>query len=219
MNLKINKGDVIVFDLDDTLYNEVDFLKSAYFEISYHLDPTRATLLYMHLFTLYGKQKNVFEYLVGKYPISLEGLLEMYRNHVPKIAVFEGVKEIITRIKSLGGELAIITDGRSITQRNKIEQLGLSKYFKCIIISEEIESEKPNILNYQKVMDFFKSNSYTYIADNLNKDFISPNKLGWNSIALIDNGKNIHKTQDIFFKSLEKLPRGYIKDYFCLNIR
>jgi putative hydrolase of the HAD superfamily len=33
------------------------------------------------------------------------------------------------------------------------------------------------------------------VADNVSKDFIAPNIMGWQTICLIDNGKNIHKQQ------------------------
>ena len=34
---------------------------------------------------------------------------------------------------------------------------------------------------------------YYYIGDNTKKDFIAPNKLGWETICLRDNGLNIHQ--------------------------
>ena len=44
----------------------------------------------------------------------------------------------------------------------------------------------------EQLKDHFKTNNYYYIADNLKKDFITPNKLGWQTVGLIDNGLNIH---------------------------
>ena len=88
----------------------------------------------------------------------------------------------------------MITDGRSVQQRNKIKALGLSEYFDDVIISEEFGSEKPNINNYKYFVDKYGySYKYVYIGDNINKDFIAPNLLGWSTICLLDNGKNIHK--------------------------
>ena len=50
----------VIFDLDDTLYAEVDFLKSAYFEIANILDTTNSELLYQRMLALYCEGKNVF---------------------------------------------------------------------------------------------------------------------------------------------------------------
>ena len=38
---------------------------------------------------------------------------------------------------------ALITDGRSLTQRLKIQALGLTDLFDDILISEAMQSEKP----------------------------------------------------------------------------
>jgi len=86
-----------------------------------------------------------------------------------------------------------LTDGRSVQQRNKIEALNLNQWFTEIVISEEFGSEKPNINNYTHFENTFGHGNYYYIADNLSKDFISPNKLNWTTICLKDSGQNIHK--------------------------
>ena len=92
--------------------------------------------------------------------------------------------------------MGLLTDGRSVQQRNKINALKLNAWFSEIIISEEFGSEKPNMNNYKYFEKIFGDGTYYYIADNINKDFISPNNLGWTTICLKDNGLNIHK-QDV----------------------
>src|SRR5690606_21953116 len=87
--------------------------------------------------------------------------------------------------------LAIITDGRSITQRNKIKALKLDDFIDEYVISEEFGSEKPNINNFELIQNKFKCKKYTYVGDNVLKDFISPNNLGWLTIGLCNNGFNI----------------------------
>ena len=64
-----------------------------------------------------------------------------------------------------------------------------------IVISEEINSEKPSEKNYTLVEEHFQAQTYWYIADNVKKDFIVPNQRNnWHGIAILDNGLNIHKT-------------------------
>jgi putative hydrolase of the HAD superfamily len=52
---------------------------------------------------------------------------------------------------------------------------------------------------------------YVYIADNTQKDFVTPNKLGWTTICLLDNGHNIHKQN--FELSKEYLPQFRINSF------
>lgn len=92
--------------------------------------------------------------------------------------------------------IGLITDGRSVQQRNKIEVLGLKRWIdeEDIVISEEFGSEKPALENYAYFMKrYLKCHDFTYVGDNLKKDFIAPNSLGWMTVCLKDDGRNIHK--------------------------
>ena len=217
MDIKVDDTTVVVFDLDDTLYNELDYLKSAYKAIALFLDPLNWKSLYSKMFSLYRCEANVFEFLTNAYNLEIITLISMYRDHKPNILLFDGVSEVLDAIKSKNGKIGIITDGRSKTQRAKMESLGILSYVDKVVISEEIGSEKPNLANFKAIEDSLPGNTYYYIADNLKKDFIAANVLGWKSIALIDNGKNIHYT---FHESLnlETLPDHYFLDFKDIKI-
>ncbi|MFP2994603.1 HAD family hydrolase [Spongiivirga sp. MCCC 1A20706] len=217
MTIKINKDTVIVFDLDDTLYNEIEYLKSAFEEIAYQVDPDDGLQLYAKMFSMYRDNQDVFKYLVENYHKSKKQLLEVYRNHKPSIKPFYRVAKVIEEIKARNGKLGLITDGRVVTQMNKLKSLGLLSHFDKIVISEEIGSEKPSISNYHAIQNHFKASQYWYIGDNFKKDFVTAKQLGWKTLALLDNGLNIHKTNHLYF-DLEHIPDFMIKSYADLLI-
>lgn len=192
MTISVNKNTVIAFDLDDTLYNEIDYLISAFHFIAGKLDKQNHTKVFDEMFLLYKENSDVFFYLSKKYNIAKNSLLNDYRNHLPDIKPFENVIEVFKEIQEKNGKIAIITDGRKNTQTNKIKSLGLFDLVDKIIISEEIGTEKPNPLNYKAIEKYFNKKEYTYIADNIKKDFVTPNSRGWMTIGLNNNGKNIH---------------------------
>ena len=218
MDLKVDHNTVIVFDLDDTLYNELDFLKSAYKEIALFLAPDDWKRLYSTMFSFYRSKINVFEYLANEYNAEIGLLVETYRNHYPDIKLFNGVLEIFDAIKSKNGKIGIITDGRSNTQRSKLESLGILNYIDKIIISEEFGSEKPNLANFKEIENSLPGNIYYYLADNLKKDFIAPNSLGWKSVGLMDNGMNIH-FESYKYVFTDNLPHDFIFDFEELVIK
>lgn len=209
MDIKVDSNSVVVFDLDDTLYNELDYLRSAYSEIAQKLLPDNWKDLFSRMFSLYRCKENVFRVLAEDHDITIDGLLLMYRNHNPRIKPFEGVIELMAEIKKNEGKIAIVTDGRTSTQNKKIDALGIRKFIDEIVISEEIGTEKPSAQNFLAIEKAFSGCSYVYIADNRKKDFITPNTLGWNSICLIDNGKNIHQ-ENYLHTSAEQSPKKYI---------
>lgn len=217
MDIKVDSNTIIVFDLDDTLYNELDYLKSAYKAIALFLDPDNWKLLYAKMFSLYRNEINVFEVIADDYNTEIETLIALYRNHYPSIQLFDGVIEVLDAIKSKNGKIGIITDGRSNTQRTKLKALGILDYIDSIIVSEEIGSEKPSVDNFKAIESSLKGTVYYYIADNLKKDFIAPNALGWKSVALLDNGKNIH-FESYKYMDLKNLPKDFILDFNELKI-
>lgn len=193
----------VVFDLDDTLALELDYLKSAYREIANTVD-SENTELYPFLLDAYQKKDNPFGQLCSLYPkYTVAALLQLYRNHVPTYPE-NTCKPLLMELKANGYKLGLVTDGYSITQRNKLKALGIEELFDLIVISEEFGSAKPSVANFT-VFHQFNTDVYYYIADNPAKDFVSPNALGWQTICLIDAGNNIHK-QDFNKESLY-LPR------------
>ncbi|GGW63203.1 putative hydrolase of the HAD superfamily [Winogradskyella epiphytica] len=217
MDIKVNEHTVVVFDLDDTLYNELDFLKSAYTEIAQSLEPKNWIYLYIQMFSMYRSNSNVFKFLSNTYAKDIQSLIEIYRNHSPDITPFEGVLDVFKAIKDNNGIIGIITDGRSITQRAKLKNLGLLSYIDKIVISEEQGSEKPSLDNFKAIENAFPASEYFYIADNLKKDFIAPNVLNWRSVGVIDNGKNIHHSAFKFLNPAN-MPLDFIFNFKELSI-
>ncbi|MAX72036.1 MAG: HAD family hydrolase [Flavobacteriaceae bacterium] len=217
MDIKVDEKTVVVFDLDDTLYNEIDYLKSAYMYIAKIVEPVNWKFLYAKMFSMYRSGENVFEILSSRYDRNIDDLLSYYRFHKPKINLNKGVLEVLNKIKLKKGKLGIITDGRVKTQLAKIEALEIKDFFDEIIISEAIGSEKPSIQNFKILENSLPAKQYIYIADNLKKDFISPNKLRWLTIGMIDSGLNIHSTNWKYHKD-GYLPKDFIFSFEELNI-
>ncbi|MFI1743919.1 HAD family hydrolase [Thalassobellus sediminis] len=213
MIIKI-KNTVVVFDLDDTLYNELDYLKSAYRHISKILTKKDGwEFLYAQMFSLYRNKKDVFSFLCNTFKVEKEFLLNEYRNHIPDIKPFDRVINLLKEIKKKNGKIAIITDGREITQTNKINKLGLKKFLDLIVISEVVGTEKPNENNYKIIESHFPNYNYIYIGDNIKKDFITPNIRKWKTVGLIDNGLNIHNDDSFFISEKPFLPNYFINSY------
>ena len=145
---------VICFDLDDTLYKEIDYLKSAYREIAgyaaEHCHGCSAPVsvlahkAYEVMLAAYREGGNAFEALNRFLGLNLPAsdYLYIYRNHKPKIALSEDVVRMLDTLKVKGVRIGLITDGRSVQQRNKIEALGLSRWIddEDMVISEEFGS-------------------------------------------------------------------------------
>ena len=197
---------IIIFDLDDTLYKEIDYLKSAYQEIASRVYPALISdfkdenEVYYWMITNYQSGINVFDELIHySIPYDKQELLRIYREHKPTIVLSEGAIEVLEALKKKGYILGLITDGRSLTQRNKIEALGLGEYVEptLVLISEETGFGKPSLESYRYVMQRYPESEYVYVGDNPKKDFYAPNQLGWMTICLKNEGRNIHRQEEV----------------------
>ncbi|MPM66840.1 Pyrophosphatase PpaX [bioreactor metagenome] len=118
----------------------------------------------------------------------IKSLLKIYRNHIPKINLYNDAKDIIDTLYNRNLKLGIITDGYVETQKNKLKVLNINNYFDYILITDELGKEywKP----HRKPYDIMKEQlnvcyeEMVYIGDNVSKDFVTPNKLGMKSIMI-----------------------------------
>ena len=187
---------VFVFDLDDTLYKEVDFLKSAFREIATCLETNYGLSdVYDRLLQYWQNGENAFEHIIneGHLPLQVEDLLKMYWAHRPQISLDDNTRQVLDQLRR-ECVLGIITDGRSLNQRNKLEALGLDAYIENqnLYISEETGFTKPSPEPFRSLMKRYPDSDYYYIGDNPAKDFVAPNQLGWTTVCFLDDGRDIH---------------------------
>jgi len=172
----------IVFDLDDTLYDEIEFVKSGFLEIAKYFDNNEYYSYMLKVFYKEGSGR-VFNSLIDRYDldVSLEKLIEIYRFHQPKISLPKESLNLLEFSKIY--KTALISDGSYLMQQNKFQALGLEKYILYPIFTDFHHTKKPELKAFKLVMDKFKDEkNFLYISDNPKKDFIAPNKLGWKSI-------------------------------------
>jgi len=187
---------VLVFDMDDTLYPEREFVRSALLALSSEVQVARGVTEFgekaWELFEA-GNRGNLFQLTfdaLGADNISSDyilSLVNLYREHQPKtLPWFPDALEFFESYHSLA-PFSIVTDGYLPTQRNKIKALGLDSWASPIICSEDLGREfwKPSPKPYLAVMERFpEGTQFIYIADNPVKDFISPIKMSWGTVRI-----------------------------------
>ena len=184
---------VVAFDLDDTLYSEREFLHSGWRAVaraaaSYGMEPDEA-------WRLMSTAPDAFDALHAALPqMAVAEMLHVYRTHIPDITLYPGASDVLAQLHADGCPLAIITDGRGLSQRNKLMALGLDGVADYVSISEEIGADKTSPLPFRRLMDAFPGRQYIYVGDNPAKDFAWPNRLGWLTVMLREPhpGLNIH---------------------------
>lgn len=188
---------VIVFDLDDTLFPEVEFVRSAYRAIA-----KRYGLNLLPAMMSAATPAAAFD----STGLPIADLLGIYRTHKPDIRLpWQSLYVLDSLVRSGHHTIGLVTDGRSVTQRNKIEALGLKRFMRedLILISEEVGSDKIAGESFKLIMDRTGGlGPYIYIGDNPVKDFVASNRLGWTTVGFSRGGcgENIFKSD---FKNVD----------------
>lgn len=200
----ISKGDSsqpikgVIFDLDDTLYSEKEYVRSGYKKIGEYLGIDDAA---DKLWKYFEKDRlAIDEYLtkIGKLDKKTE-CLEIYRRQNPDIKLYEGVVELIKKLKDRDIRVGIITDGRPEGQSAKLKALGLDALIEDIIITDElggIQFRKPNDISFRIMQNRWRIpfEQIVYVADNFEKDFQAPKQLGMQTMY-VNNQDGLYRDE------------------------
>lgn len=188
----------VIFDLDDTLYNERDYILSGFKVVSEYLGG--------------GYEDKLWEYyMAGKPAIDIlliqlgresekRMMLDIYRFHKPDLILNNSVKLLLKRLRREGKKIGIITDGRPEGQKNKITALGLKEFVDDIIITDELggkDFRKPCDIAFRIMQTRWQlpAEKIVYVGDNIEKDFQAPRQLGMKCIWF-NNASGIYYSGD-----------------------
>lgn len=185
----------VIFDMDDTLYPEYEYTLSGFLAVDQYLEKKGILgfgKVAIHLFEE-GNRGKIFNQALDilniKYnKTDITQLINIYRRHIPKIKLFPDAKEILDILKGKV-PLGLISDGYLEAQQMKVQALELCTQMDKIILTDEFgrNAWKPSSIPYQLISDYFKisPNELIYIGDNITKDFVMANKLGWTTVQII----------------------------------
>jgi len=172
---------VVVFDLDDTLISELEYQRSGITAVE-----TAIASIYGIPFdgriqhALERGVKDIWGWACEQLSLPLEvktSFLWLYRLHRPVISLAPGVRAALDILFGSKANLAILSDGRSVTQRLKLTAVGLDSI--PLFVSEDYRSTKPNAERFVAIEKRWPGCRYVYVADNPAKDFLAPNARGW----------------------------------------
>ncbi len=191
---------LLIFDMDDTLYPEADFVRSghraaaaaAWNDLGVDLEPELRRRFAA------GQRGDLFTASLRKLGVDFppgyveEVLVPAYREHRPDIRPFLDAA-VLGELRQRGHLIALLSDGWAAVQRLKFEALGLAPFFDAVVFTDELGGRaawKPSPAGFEELLRIFElpAQKAVYIADNPHKDFIAPRQLGMASLRLIRPG-------------------------------
>ena len=205
-----------IFDMDDTLYPEVDFVFSGYHAVAQKIYTDFSIEIEGSLRERFldGERGDLFSLCLKEKGIAVQedyikNLVQVYRNHTPTISPFVDVIPCLSCLKDVDKKLGLITDGWLHVQQNKLKSLTISHYFDSIIFSDSLggtEFWKPSSIPFLKCLKEISINpeNSVYIGDNPTKDFLGAKQIGMKTIRIKRHyGEYFHKKSPDFYHQPE----------------
>lgn len=186
----------IVFDLDDTLYSERDYVLSGFKAVAnwasenlgIDSDYGKYTLLDLYC---QGVRNNTFDQWLTIHDIDqpdvIPILLNVYREHFPDITPFEESIELLKKLVT-SYKIGLVSDGYLAVQQLKWRALRLDTFFDAVVFSDSLgrENWKPSTAPFRLVLEQLDVDPEfsVYIGDNPRKDFLGARQLGMSTIWL-----------------------------------
>lgn len=198
----------VIFDLDDTLYPEWDFIRSGFRAVEQHLTSLGVNCCGIserwYSIRRAGEPRVFDRWLNSAEPSArqawqhfgssqhaVNALVDLYRTHEPIIDPHPGVIDLLAKLRwSQNGhvKLGLLSDGYLRTQRAKLTALRLTNFFDAIVFSDELGREhwKPSPTPFFEVLERLGStgDDAVYVGDNPTKDFLGARRAGLSSARL-----------------------------------
>jgi putative hydrolase of the HAD superfamily len=192
----VRKERAIVFDLDDTLYPERDFVHSgfraaaAWAETHLGVPRSQAFEDFFRLSAEEGKSGHTFDHWLASHGIDAghaRSLIAAYRKHEPEIRLFPEVPRLLHRLRQENA-LGLVSDGYLDVQQRKFAALGLGNWIQAAVFSDQWGREfwKPHPRPFETVLERIgvAAEKAVYVADNPAKDFAGARRVGMATVRV-----------------------------------
>jgi putative hydrolase of the HAD superfamily len=186
----------VVFDIDDTLYLERDYVRSGFAaagdwakgELGVDDLADRAWAAFLD-----GERRTIFDTVLAAAtgapadPAVVADLVAAYREHTPAIALSADAGPCLDAVAA-AGPVGVVSDGPLASQRAKAGALGLDRWAAVVVLTAERgpgwgkPDPRPFALVQQRLGA--AAGDCVYVADNPAKDFAGPRRLGWTTVRV-----------------------------------
>ncbi len=189
----VSKNRTIIFDLDNTIYEERLFLFKAYKNICKKFYKNKWEDSYKFLVEEfeYSQHKNIFSKLLAEFPsddLNLEKIIKFLRlqSFKNELEPFDWFKQFLSKIPK-EYKIRIITNGNPSQQKNKFKSINFSNSpneFELICANET--KPKPHKQSFYELKNFSNFISPVYVGDSISdEEFCANLKIEFFNVSLL----------------------------------
>jgi putative hydrolase of the HAD superfamily len=186
---------ILIFDLDDTLYDEKLYAISGFRAVAKYISMTygvsiNESVCILNQSLVSGTRGRAFQDLIVAKSLpkrEVNQCIRIYRNHEPDIYLDEVTKETLAELTKF--QKYLVTDGNKLVQRKKIKALKLDSFFKRTFTTHSfgLSAAKPSTYCFKLIKDLEEASwsDLVYIGDDPSKDFVNLKPLGVTTVRVI----------------------------------
>lgn len=216
---------VLIFDLDDTLYDELTYVRSGFHAVARFLEEKfgwdqDASYRFMTRILCRQGRGRVFNRLLEAHNTLRKGLvlqcLGVYRSHFPNIRLAPAARKLLPH---LTGPLYLVTDGNKQVQARKVAALRIESRFRKVYITHRygVRCAKPSTHCFKRIRDRERCawKEMVYVGDDPSKDFVNLTPLGVRTVRVL-TGRHRHEAAKPGYEAvyairdLSQLPGVYL---------
>jgi putative hydrolase of the HAD superfamily len=198
----------ILFDLDDTLYNEKTYVVSGFRAVARDLESEigmpcdRLVEEMMSILEADGRGR-VFDLVLQRHGTHrkerIMELVELYRYHQPDIQPYPDVLPVLEELQRSGYLLGLITNGFHVMQKKKVSALGVAQHMDTLVYPDELGSDrwKPHPAGFLQGIDEIdvSPENTIYIGNDPVKDVEASREVGMTPVQICRPKLNVKKCQ------------------------
>jgi putative hydrolase of the HAD superfamily len=206
---------ILIFDLDDTLYDETLYATSGFRAVAKYISFTygvsiNESLSILNQSLVNGTRERAFQDLIIAKSLpkrELNQCIRIYRKHEPDIYLDEITKKTLNELTIF--QKYLVTDGNKLVQRKKIEVLKLDSFFKRTFTTHSfgLSAAKPSIHCFKMIRDLegVSWSDLVYVGDDPSKDFVNLKPLGVTTVRII-KGRHANKQLSKTYEADYQIP-------------
>lgn len=186
---------VLVFDLDDTLYDEITYVHSGFAAVAAFAARewgVRQRAFERALVETEARRGRgrVFDVVLASAGVqdlsAVRRCLAVYRGHVPHIRLHAAGRRALARFRHV--PTYIVTDGNALVQERKVRALGLTGRVRKALVTHRYgrHHAKPSPYCFQRIAAWEgePASRIVYVGDNPTKDFVGIRPLGFRTVRV-----------------------------------
>jgi putative hydrolase of the HAD superfamily len=197
----MEKIQAVFFDIDNTLYDstlQVDMVRKnaikAMIEAGLDVEEDEAHEVLLDIVNKYGSNyEHHFDDLLKKFGkennprIIAAGIVAYHATKIAYLVPYPDTVHTLLELRDRGYKLGVITEGRPVKQWEKLIRLGLQHFFHAVVISEEVQRQKPDVEMFRIAAKKigFKPQESVMVGDRLDKDIQGANEAGMLTVQVM----------------------------------